>query len=80
MTELSDKVSEELHRKIVGTTILSEREAELYVLKEKEKMSIKEAAEEMDVSPNTLYGYWNTIKDKIRKARETSELETQAIV
>lgn len=59
---------------IEKVTALSDREAELYVLKELEGLTLAEAAEEMDIEENTARGKWGRIKEKIRKAEATARL------
>lgn len=54
-------------------TTLSSREAELYLLKTDEGLSLSEAAEKMGTEKEN--GRWSRVKDKIREAERTAELE-----
>jgi len=56
-------------------TMLSEREAELYVLTEELGYNTVEASEKMGISKNNAYGKRGDIKEKIEKAEKTAKLE-----
>lgn len=56
-------------------TLLSQREAELYVLTELAGLSVTDAAEEMGVARGTAAGKRGRIRAKIQKAEETARLE-----
>jgi len=58
---------------LASDTSLSSREAELYVLHVEEGLSLSEAAEEMGTEKEN--GRWSRVKEKIREARKTAELE-----
>jgi len=64
----NDKFSE-----IVSNTWLSKRQAELYLLKN-QGFNTKEAAQKIGIEKNAAYTYWSKVKDKLRKSRETVEL------
>jgi len=59
---------------IEKVTSLSRREAELYVFKQIQGMTLKEAAEEMGIEENTAKGKWGRIKKKIRESEATTHL------
>lgn len=65
--EKADRLAEE--------TRLSEREAELYVLKQHEDYTIRAAAKRMEISPGNAFSKWDTIKQKIEEAQRTAELD-----
>lgn len=67
-------VEQPQHANLVETTALSYREAELYLLKTDEGMTLEEAAGEMGISEGTVRGKWGRIKDKISEAEATAEL------
>lgn len=69
----SEDVDDDRLAEIVATTWLAKREAELYLLKQKE-YNTKEAAEELGIEDDSAYTYWSNAKDKVRKSRETVEL------
>lgn len=56
-------------------TLLSEREAELYILMDKGDLNAVEASNVMDISSNNAYGKLGIIRDKIGKAERTAELD-----
>jgi len=62
---------------IAEETRLSLRQAELYVLHVEEEMSIRDAADRMEISDGNASEKWDAVKRKIRDAREdrTGELE-----
>lgn len=69
----SDKIDRERHEELVTSTLLSSREAELYLLKTQGGMTLGQAAEEMGISTGTVKGKWGRIKKKIRVAKEEAE-------
>jgi len=71
---LRSDVDQDRHVELVGTTALSYREAELYLLKTDEGMTLEEAADEMGITEGTVAGKWGRVKDKIREAETTAEL------
>lgn len=72
----------QLTGKISSKTLLSFREAELYVLKVKFGHTLDDCAEKMGIGNGTAYSTWNRIKEKIedapekiQRAEETAKLE-----
>lgn len=55
-------------------TWLSERQAELYLLKSEDGLSITDAAEEMDIARGNASEKWSAIKEKFRKSERTLDL------
>lgn len=68
-----EHVDDDKFSEIVSNTWLSKRQAELYLLKD-QGFSTKEAAELIGIEVNAAYTYWSKVKDKVRKSRETVEL------
>jgi len=62
--------------KIARETLLSEKEAELYVLKTRNGYTLDEAAHQMNVKSGNIYGKWARVKDKIAKAKRTAKLSS----
>lgn len=60
---------------IIESTRLSKREAEFYAWRVKAGLTIKAAAEEMEISEGNARGKWDIVKKKIREAGETAKLE-----
>lgn len=73
MTLMYDEKAE----KIARETFLSEREAELYVLKTRNGYTLDEAAEQMEIGSGNIYGKWARVKDKIAKGKKTAELDSE---
>lgn len=61
--------------KIVENTLLSEREAQVYLLKQ-EDMSRTEIANKFDLNKNTVDEYNKRIRDKSAEAKRTLELKS----
>lgn len=61
--------------RLAEKTRLSEREAELYVLKQEEGHTIRKAAKKMEIAPGNAFNKWSTIKKKIKEAQRTAELD-----
>jgi len=72
MTLFYDEKAEQLAEE----TMLSQKEAELYVLKTRNGYTLDEAAEEMDLGKGNIYGKWGRVKNKISRAQKTAELST----
>lgn len=66
-------VDEQDIKELEMSSFLSKREAELFLLYQKHD-EIKKSAEKMGISENTAYSYWRSVKDKVRKSRDTVEL------
>lgn len=63
-------------QEIVGTTWLSRREAQIHVIREQEpEMNYDEIADLLGLERETVYQYRRNAKDKIRKSKETVELD-----
>lgn len=69
LEKLSDRKQE------LEDSYLSEREAELYVLKEKFDLTTSDAAEQMGITVGNARGKLGKIRSKIAKAEKTAELE-----
>lgn len=73
MKSESENVDDDKLAEIVSLSWLSKREAELYLLK-KTGMNTKEAAEDLGIEDSAAYTYWSNVKDKLRKSKETVDL------
>lgn len=60
--------------KLSENTWLSERQAELYILKSEKNFSITDAAQEMNIGRGNASQKWNAIKQKFRKSKRTVDL------
>lgn len=81
ISDLEIENKEELKMKkdeLVGLTLLSPREAEIFLLytdRNNELDEMQEVAEKLGIEKPTAYQHWRNIKDKVRKARETVNLD-----
>lgn len=68
-------VNKEEFDEIVSSTFLSEREAQIHLIKKNNPdMDFQEIADELEIDKRTVYSYRRSSKDKIRKSKETIEL------
>jgi DNA-directed RNA polymerase specialized sigma24 family protein len=76
VVEMTDDINKPQRADEVSSqTRLSIREAELYILHVELERSLNETAEMMDVQYGTVASTWSRVKDKIREADRTSELQ-----
>lgn len=79
--EIQEEQKKELIKKreeLIAETFFSPREAEIYILykiKDGEPETLKELADMLDISKNTIYQHWSNCKDKISKAERTTYLQ-----
>jgi len=70
-------IDKEKIEELAMKTWLSEREAELYLLYRETENNLGQAAEKMGIEENTVYSYWRNVKDKVRKSKDTVELNVK---
>lgn len=74
MTTLPEELDTDRVEEIKAMTWLSERQAQIYQLHNDEEMTLKTIAEKLGLESDTVYDYWRDAKDKVRKSKETIEL------
>ena len=62
---------------LVENTLLSEREAELYILNKERGHTLKDASEKMDVSYGTAKKMMSRIREKLKDAENTAKLDIE---
>lgn len=64
-------MDENKKKSLMEETWLSEREAEAYLLTEKQDFIIRKASEKMGVCPGRVKSIRHRIREKLKKSRET---------